>query len=134
MDEERPKMKPIMKHSWTPEDDEKLLKAVEECEYMRDAVPERDAWWAMVAGRAGLYVTPDSARTRWQKLRNMARKRQDDAFETAEKIVESEEDYRKAFAEDPHVLLLDIRAHLLDIKDLLKAIKVLLVCASLRSD
>jgi hypothetical protein len=57
-----------MRHNWTDEDDEKLMKSVEECLPNRELFLTREAWWAYVAGHAGLVTTPDSARSRWDRL------------------------------------------------------------------
>jgi hypothetical protein len=60
-----------MRHRWTTDDDAALLAAVEGCLPMREALAEqpRIVWWAAVCGRLALPdVTPDAARSRWERL------------------------------------------------------------------
>jgi septal ring factor EnvC (AmiA/AmiB activator) len=59
--------KPRTRRTWTPEDDAALTIAVKAV--LPLAFRTRDLWWAAVCGRMGLPdVTPDSARSRWERL------------------------------------------------------------------
>jgi len=59
-----------MSHRWTAVDDTTLMSAVEACLPMQAAMRGlRVVWWAAVCGRMGFTdVSPDSARTRYQRL------------------------------------------------------------------
>ena len=56
------------RHDWTDADDAALLAAVEGCLPLREMFTARLGWWGCVLGRSGLDVTPDAARSRWERL------------------------------------------------------------------
>jgi hypothetical protein len=57
-------------HKWTVADDAALRVAVEACLPLQAVMKgNREVWWAAVCGRMGLPdVSPDAARTRWERL------------------------------------------------------------------
>ena len=61
------------RHDWTDADDAALLAAVEGCLPLREMFPARLGWWGCVLGRSGLDVTPDAARSRWERLETRRR-------------------------------------------------------------
>lgn len=105
-----------MKHIWTQEETDRLEAAVRDCEHLRGIIPIRETWWAMVAGRAGLEVTPDAARTRWQKTRRTERERTDeswrDASTRAEAFEQDKLDYMQQAIDDIKEELAEMRANI----------------------
>lgn len=98
-----------MTHRWTDEDDAALRVAVEACLPMQDTMRGgREIWWAAVCGRLGLIdVSPDAARTRWQRLR------QGDTLETTEaweRVAEKVEQYEQSLLEAAVEDIADLRA------------------------
>lgn len=98
-----------MTHRWTDEDDAALRVAVEACLPMQETMRGgREIWWAAVCGRLGLTdVSPDAARTRWQRLR------QGDTLETTEaweRVAEKVEQYEQSLLEAAVEDIADLRA------------------------
>lgn len=92
-----------MPHKWTEEDEAKLAEAVEACLPMQENMQEaREVWWAAVVGRMGLVdVTPEAARTRWQRLQNGEAKKVPEAWDRlAERVDEYEQSLLEATAGD----------------------------------
>jgi len=87
-----------MKHMWTDEDDGALTDAVEACLPMRDAMKgNREIWWAAVCGRLGFSdVSPDAARTRWQRLRQGKAR---STTESWDRLAERVEEYEQSLLE-----------------------------------
>lgn len=92
-----------MAHRWTDDDDKALSEAVEACLPMQETMRgNREVWWAAVCGRLGLVdVTPDAARTRWQRLRQGDTSKTTEAWDrVAEKVEAYEQSLLEAAAED----------------------------------
>ena len=64
------------RHRWTPEHDASLLVAVEAMLPIRERLGGRMAFWAAVVGASRLDLSPDGARSRWERLGRERRKRE----------------------------------------------------------
>jgi hypothetical protein len=107
-----------MTHKWSDKDDVALREAVEACLPMQETMKGgREIWWAAVCGRLGFTdVSPDAARTRWQRLR------QGDTMETTEvwdRVAERVEQYEQSLLESAAYDIADVREKVNEMHDVL---------------
>lgn len=80
-----------MGHRWTDDDDMRLVAAVDAGLSAKDNLPRSMAvWWAYVAGRLGFDdVSPDEARTRWERFRVIR-------FESLDSVIAQFDEYERS--------------------------------------
>lgn len=103
-----------MGHRWTDDDDMRLVAAVDAGLSAKDNLPRSMAvWWAYVAGRLGFDdVSPDEARTRWERFRVIR-------FESLDSVIAQFDEYERSIVE---IKVDDITAMRGELRQLIEAV------------